>query len=249
MELNIAFLFFAALFGGLMAYKFRRSDKFPFKLTLIFAGAYLFAITIVEVLPELFTTTTHPALAGVFVLVGFYLQQVLEYFTSGAEHGHLHPLESAHDSHHHHGSALSLVVALSIHAFLEGTLVGHASVLPEEENSFPLLIGIILHKIPAAFAMMTILLCHFKHSKLPIIYLIIFSLASPIGVLFSSLGVSAGVLSAAWLDILFALVGGSFLHISTTIVFEGSPGHKFKLNRLLVSFLGALTAVLIHLLH
>ena len=81
------------------------------------------------------------------------------------------------------------------------------------------------------------------------IYLIIFALASPLGVLFSGMGVESGLLSEHAVDILFALVAGSFLHISTTIVFEGSPGHKFKLNRLSVSILGALIAVGVEMLH
>ena len=250
MEINIIVLFITALFGGLIAYKFRGSDKFPFKLTLTFAGAYLFAITIIHVLPELFITTTYPALVGVLVLAGFYMQQILEYFTAGAEHGHMHPLEQSHENHDHHsGTAISLVLALSIHSFLEGTLVGHPANIPGDDNSFPLLIGIVLHKIPAAFAMMTILLCHYKNSILPLFYLLVFALASPLGVLFSGLGVDFGFLTSQSVDILFALVAGSFLHISTTIVFEGSPGHKFKLSRLVVSIFGALVAVVIQLLH
>lgn len=249
MEFNIIVLFVAALFGGLLAFKFRSTDKFPFKLTLIFAGSYLFAITIIHVLPELFMTTQHPAMVGIIVLAGFYMQQILEYFTAGAEHGHMHPLENTGEHHHQTGTAISLVVALSIHSFLEGTLVGHPSTMLGEHDSFSLLIGIVLHKMPAAFAMMTILLCHYKHSKLPMLYLILFALASPLGVLFSGMGVDSGLLSEHGVDILFALVAGSFLHISTTIVFEGSPGHKFKLNRLVVSILGALIAVGVEMLH
>ena len=250
MEINIIILFFTALSGGLLAYKFRRTNKFPFKLTLTFAGAYLFAITVIHVLPELFMTTTYPALVGVLVLAGFYMQQILEYFTAGAEHGHMHPLENAHENHDHHsGTAISLVFALSVHSFLEGTLVGHPTSIPGEDNSFPLLMGIVLHKIPAAFAMMTILLCHYKNSKLPLFYLIIFALASPLGVLFSGLGVEFGFLTTQSVDILFALVAGSFLHISTTIVFEGSPGHKFNFSRLAISLLGALIAIGIEFFH
>jgi zinc transporter ZupT len=250
MVFNIIVLFITALFGGLLAYRFRSKGKFPFRLTLIFAGSYLFAITIVHVLPELFMTTRHPALVGIVVLAGFYMQQILEYFTAGAEHGHMHPLEQTNEHHEHHsGTAISLVIALSIHSFLEGTLVGHPAAVPGEHDSFPLLVGIVLHKMPAAFAMMTILLCHFKHSRWPLVYLLVFTLASPIGVVFSSMGVESGLLTEHGVDILFALVAGSFLHISTTIVFEGSPGHKFKFSRLLVGIIGALMAVGVELLH
>ena len=49
-------------------------------------------------------------------------------------------------------------------------------------------------------------------------------------------------------EILFALVSGSFLHISTTIVFESSPGHKFKISRIAISILGAVVAILVQAL-
>jgi hypothetical protein len=42
---------------------------------------------------------------------------------------------------------------------------------------------------------------------------------------------------------LYALVCGNFLHISTTIVFESSPEHRFNARKLAVAFTGALVAV------
>jgi hypothetical protein len=43
----------------------------------------------------------------------------------------------------------------------------------------------------------------------------------------------------------YALVCGNFLHISTTIVFESSPAHRFNGKKLTVAVLGALVAVAI----
>jgi hypothetical protein len=43
--------------------------------------------------------------------------------------------------------------------------------------------------------------------------------------------------------LLYALVSGNFLHISTTIVFESSPEHHFNARKLTVAILGALVAV------
>jgi len=241
MWINIFSLLFAALFGGLLAFRFKTSKRFSFTHVLTFAGAYLFAITIVHVIPELFSQTTSPIKAGIFVLVGFYFQQILEYLTAGVEHGHMH---HPHGEHQHNlGMALSLLVGLTIHSFLEGTLLGHPTEIASG-NSFPLLMGIVLHKIPAAFAMMTVLICQYHQPKWPLIFLFVFALASPFGVYFSetvNLSESSG-------EILFALVSGSFLHISTTIVFEGSPQHKFNLSRIGVSLLGAAIAVLAQLL-
>ena len=137
--------------------------------------------------------------------------------------------------------AISLLVGLVIHSVLEGTLLGHSHHHDHDHSTVPLLLGITFHKIPAAFAMMTVLLCQYKKFKWPILFLIIFALASPIGVLLRGsfdFSKEAG-------EILFALVGGSFLHISTTIVFESSPHHKLKIKRLFYSVLGAFFAILV----
>jgi len=241
MWLNVIVLLVAALFGGLLAFRFRTSKKFSFDHILTFAGAYLFAITIVHVMPELFSEASSPAKAGIFVLVGFYLQQLLEYLTSGVEHGHMH---HPHGEHKHTiGMAISLLVGLSVHSFLEGTLLGHPTETASGDT-FPLLMGIVLHKVPAAFAMMTVLLCQYKKPKWPLIFLTVFALASPVGVLFSENVNLSGEASG----ILFALVTGSFLHISTTIVFEGSPQHKFDFTRIGISIFGAVVAILVQVL-
>ena len=241
MWFNISVLLVSAIFGGLLSLKFRQSEKYSFKMVLTFAGAYLFAITVTHVIPELFTSTSSPLVAGIFVLAGFYLQQMLEYLTSGVEHGHIHHPQGEHK--HNLGMALSLLVGLSIHSFLEGSLLGHPAETAND-STFPLLMGIVFHKIPAAFAMMTVLLCQYKGIKWPMIYLIIFALASPLGLLFSEtvdFGHEAG-------EILFALVSGSFLHISTTIVFEGDASHKFNIRRIGISILGAVVAILVQVL-
>jgi zinc transporter ZupT len=237
MWINISVLLGAAFLGGLLAFRFRTSKNFSFDHILTFAGAYLFAITVVHVIPELFSETSSPLKAGIFVLVGFYIQQLLEYLTSGVEHGHMHHPKGEHK--HNLGMALSLLVGLTAHSFLEGTILGHPTEV-SSGNTFPLLMGIVFHKIPAAFAMMTVLLCQYHKPKWPVIFLIVFAIASPLGVIFSetvTLGTEAS-------EILFALVSGSFLHISTTIVFESSPQHKFKISRIGISVLGAVVAIL-----
>ncbi len=241
MWFNNGVLILSALAGGLLAFYFRESKKLSFTHILTFAGAYLFAITLVHVIPELFADSTTPLTAGIFVLAGFYLQQVLEYLTQGVEHGHLHQPQDDH--HHNLGMALSLLVGLSVHAFLEGSLLGHPDGAAAA-SSLPLLLGIVLHKLPAAFAMMTVLFCQYKSPRWPLAFLVVFALASPLGVYFSA----TVALSPKAAEILFALVSGSFLHISTTIVFEGSPRHQFKFGRIGVSLLGALAAILVQVL-
>src|SRR5690606_25433500 len=121
MTLKLLVLFFTPLISGLLIYLLPKGKGTNFRLLLVFAGSYLFAITVIHILPELYQHHEEAGLIGLFVLAGFFLQQLLEYFTSGIEHGHIHTSDAhAHDHSHQSISALVLLFALCIHAFLEG---------------------------------------------------------------------------------------------------------------------------------
>jgi zinc transporter ZupT len=110
-------------------------------------------------------------------------------------------------------------------------------------DTHAILLGIALHRAPAAFALMTVLAVQLHSRTRAIPHLIGFSLAAPIGLLISTYLASEEVLSSTGLIYLYALVSGNFLHISTTIVFESSPGHKFNARKMAIALLGALVAV------
>src|SRR5436190_22353993 len=102
MTLKLLVLFFTPLLSGLLIYLVPKGKATNFKLLLVFAGSYLFAITVIHILPELYRQNSGLELIGVFVLAGFFLQQLLEYFTSGIEHGHLPVEPSDTHVHEHH---------------------------------------------------------------------------------------------------------------------------------------------------
>lgn len=249
MTLKLIVLFFTPLIAGLMVYLVPSAKGSNFKLLLVFAGSYLFAITVTHILPQLYIQNREVELLGLFVLAGFFLQQLLEYFTSGVEHGHIHTHEYDHDHGHHHAhahkavSALVLLAALCVHAFLEGSMLAQPTTMGFGYDVNAVLLGIALHTAPASFALMTVLTSqlHSKRKSLP--YLIGFALAAPIGLLISSYFIESNVISDTSLIYLYALVSGNFLHISTTIVFESSPEHRFHAKKLAVAIVGALVAV------
>ncbi len=242
MGLNFILLFFTAMGAGLLVFfapKFR--DKY-FKLVLVFAGSYLFAITVLHLLPELFSSGFDGGKIGLFILIGFLLQQILEVLSSGIEHGHIHQ---------HHGNAKSgvftVMIGLFIHAFLEGTLLSHGNLLGDDaldhvHNGKSVLLGIVMHKGPAAFALAAVLSSSLS-KKWTLILLTLFALASPMGMFSSSFLFENGILQKEGIGMLYGLVVGGFLHISTTIFFESSPHHTFHWNKLLVSFLAAGMAI------
>ncbi len=242
MIINLFILIGSALLGGVLSLQYSNKKKLNYSLILAFSGAYLFSITIIHILPELFSNAANAGQTGLFVLAGFFLQQILEIFTAGAEHGHVHPTDQQHK--HKSGLAISLLIGLSVHSLLEGSLLTHSLVNPAYTNNLAIAIGIALHKLPAAFAMMTILLCYYKTKTKPVLFLVLFTLASPVGLLVSQYAIDTQFFTQQTINILFAIVSGSFLYISTTIVFESSPGHQVKWNKLLVLLLGAGVAVL-----
>lgn len=227
--------------GGLAALFLPQSDTKLYRLSLVFSGAYLFGITIIHILPELYASGEFSEYVGIFVLFGFFLQMVLENMTAGAEHGHLHP----HTHGTHYSKALMVVVGLSIHAFLEGTLLSHPITLDEHEgHSHTLLWGIALHKAPAAFALMSILLGRNTAKGKSIFLLAVFVLASPLGLWAGNYLQEYQWMSASGFIILFAIVSGNFLHISTTIVFESSENHRLNWQKWTIGLLGAGLAIL-----
>jgi zinc transporter ZupT len=252
MVLKLLVLFFTPLISGLLIYLVPKSKDANFKLLLVFAGSYLFAITVIHILPELYRQSIGVELIGLFVLAGFFLQQLLEYFTSGIEHGHIHTHDHrSHDGHKHKHhdhtnksvSALVLLFALCIHAFLEGGMLAKPTSIGSIYNVNAILLGIALHRAPAAFALMTVLASqlHSRNKALP--HLIGFSLAAPAGLVLSTYLANHEVITATGLLYLYALVSGNFLHISTTIVFESSPEHRFHAKKMAVAIVGALVAV------
>ena len=246
MILNATILFVSAILGGLVIFAFG-TEKINIKGLLIFAGAYLFSITVIHILPELFHADTEGFHIGIAVLGGFFIQHILEHFTSGVEHGHMH---------HHHGDQLhskfsgySLMIALCLHAFLEGTLIAYPEVFGETHKVESLLFGVVLHKIPAALALMSVLSCQFGASKIKFVLLTLFAIASPVGLIFGSYIESTGIMNTQGMILLFAFVAGNFLHISTTIFIESSPAeHSWNTKRLMISIGGAAVAVLAELL-
>ena len=195
------------------------------RLLLAFSGAFLLALTIFELFPEVYQQSD-PKITGLFIMSGILLQVFLEFFSKGAEHGHMHM-----DVHKSNFPWL-LFISLSLHAFLEG--------LPIAENK-PILYGIIVHKIPIAI-ILSIFLVTSKIQKLhAILFIVLFSLMTPLG---SYAAANFEMVNAYRMPIT-ALVIGVFLHISTVILFESSEGHTFNLRKLVAIVLGVGIAYLI----
>ena len=242
-------LFLAALLGGVAVLILPSPGQANFQRINILSGGYLFAITVLHVLPELFAMPTPSQRTGLYLLVGFFLQLFLELMSKGVEHGHI----DSHTNQAHKVVPLSLLLALFIHAFLDGFILSTPHAMPMHQHTHThgpgsLLIGILLHKVPVAFAFTSVLSKAIRSHRTVLLYLLLFAIGSPLGLWAShyysqQLGSSAEHLIAVW-----AIAAGSFLHIATTIFFEASPGHHLNLHKFLASLIGASLAVIFEFL-
>ncbi|HEX8349807.1 MAG TPA: ZIP family metal transporter [Hymenobacter sp.] len=214
------------------------------KPLLAFSGAYLFTLTITHLLPEaLVLAPLHSHRIGYFILAGFFGQLLLEVFSQGVEHGHIHH----HTDHAGHVPFL-LLFSLVVHSFLEGSILVRTPVAaPVSENFYAILTGIALHHIPAAFALMAALLLRLGSFRRALPYLVLFALAAPAGILVSNYVVLEELLQGGFYAGLLGLVTGNFLHVSTTILFETSPDHRLNLRKLAATLVGTLLALAVDL--
>src|SRR5690606_23399148 len=143
--------------------------------------------------------------------------------------------------------AFVLLAALCIHAFLEGAMLAQPSSGNDVYNVNAVLLGIVLHRAPAAFALMTVLVFQLGSTKKALPYLLGFSLAAPLGLLLSNYPSSNEVLKRNGLIYLYALVCVNFLHISTNTVFECRSEHRFNAQTLLVAGSGDVAADVLEL--
>lgn len=215
----------AVVLGFVLALFTKRQKSWNTKLLLSFSGAFLLALTLFELLPEVYQHV-NTKIAGLLIMCGIVLQIILELFSEGAEHGHVHVGKTKPFF------PWLLFVSLCIHSFLEGFSI-------HDHND--MVYGVLVHKIPIAL-IITLFLMQSHYSKLQIaLFLTIFTFMTPLGTWIShSLTIMSHYIYA-----INAVVIGIFFHISTTILFESSDGHKFNLSKFIAIILGVGIAYLI----
>ena len=217
------------ILGVLLSFAFvfivKPTNNTNFKLLLAFSGAFLLSLTIFELFPSVYEVSDSKTI-GVYIMLGILLQIFLEFFSKGAEHGHMHI-----DTEKTNFPWL-LFISLSIHSLLEG--------FPIHQHDH-LIYGILVHKIPIAIVLSIFLLNARIKMVYALFFMVLFSLMTPLG---NYLAANFDFATTYYAPIT-ALVIGVFLHISTIILFESSEGHKFNLRKLVVIMLGIIIAYLL----
>lgn len=217
-------LVLSVLVGIVIVFGLKPSTK-TVQLLLAFSGAYLLSITILHLLPEVYHT--HNESIGLFILIGLLLQLILDFFSKGAEHGHIHIQQDV-------VFPWALFISLCLHSFMEGIP------LANNHHHEHLLWAIVIHKVPIAIILGTFFVKSNISKQNSILFLVLFSLMSPLG----SLAGENIPLLVTYKTQISAIIIGVFLHISTIILFETSKDHKFNLLKFIAILVGMFVAIM-----
>ena len=222
--------------GGVLANVLpQNSNKVLWRRRIIpFSGSFLLGIVILHILPEIFSVEKEEI--GLFILIGFAIQVVLDIFSKGIEHGHLHLDGSSIQK-----QVIPILVALSVHSFLEGLPLGHDHVHgAADHDHMAYFWAVVFHKLPAAFTLATLLFMGFKKKSVAWMYLLFFGLMTPLAAFVANFM----EISHDQHIVILALVAGSLLHVSTTIIFEidSKGSHQISPDRLVAIILGLVLA-------
>lgn len=228
---------FSVLIGYAVALFLKPTKKNNLKLLMAFSGSFLLSLTVMHLLPEVYEAEMHHGhehnhehahsnAVGIFIMLGILFQIILEFFSKGAEHGHVHGHEEMHKM------PWLLFISLCIHALLEGFPVSHHN---------DLALGIAIHHLPIAI-ILTSFFVNAKLNKTAIfLFMVAFAFMTPLGTIISEY---LPFLSEYYIQIT-AVVIGILFHISSTIIFESSEGHKFNLAKLSMISIGIVAAYFI----
>lgn len=222
--MNYLLPLFSVLIGYSIALFLKPKNKTNLKLLLAFSGSFLLSLTVMHLLPDVYKSE-NPNI-GLFIMAGILFQIILEFFSKGAEHGHVH----GHDKMEQ--MPWLLFISLCIHAFLEGFPVSH------HHN---LAVGIAIHHLPIAIILTTFFINSSLNKKAIFAFMITFSIMTPLGTILSDY---LPILNDYYTEIT-AIVIGILFHISSTIIFESSEGHKFNIAKVSMILFGIALAYFI----
>ena len=230
-------LFAASWAGGGIAFTFRAPEMHRSRSFLSFSGAFLFGLVLTHFFPPLFQEAG-PRI-GIWVLAGFLLQLSLDLLSGGIEHGHVQSGRIPDER-----LPYTLLIGLSFHAFLESIPLGvERSYLGDE-----FLLGLAVHKLPVSLALGGLLMSTGGRRSRSLLAFSIFTLMAPLGILLGHL-IPRLIedLPDAVPRYILATVLGLILHVSTTILFESSEGHRFHLRKMIAVISGSALAILFSL--
>lgn len=225
-------LLFIVTFGvGFLAMNIKLIDDKKMNLLLAFSGSFLLSITFLHLVPE--TVEDQGEKAGIYLLVGFFLQLLIQRFTHGVEHGHSHV-----HTHDHKIPLFSILAGLGVHALMEGFPLGFNYRMPGTDTA--LYFAVATHKLPEIIIVATMIRSVKGKGWESILLLLAFSLFTPLASIIASfLGTKYYAISEI-LSVIIPVVAGAFIHIATTIFYESGTKQHALTNQKLLAILAGL---------
>ena len=216
--------------------------------------SFVLSLICIHILPELFANTA-PNL-GVYLLIGFLIQIILELFSRGVEHGHVH----GHEHNHEGGLEITnkviytLFFGLCVHAFIEGIPLfiideihhhGHTHA-HASQGAFSTVFfwAIVSHKVPVAIVLMLFFISAKIKKSTALILFFTFAFMTPLG------GLTGTFLQDQnWFDSLsvnlLAITSGMLLHITTLLIVDEYHNNKDKVKNIFLIIGGILLGLII----
>ena len=221
--------------GGYCARRMKIATQKSMSYVLLMVAGYMLSTTLTHLLAEAYADTSRNKISSLLLLCGVLAQHFMGQLSLGAEHGHASKKTLSLLR------AWQLVIALCIHSLLEGFIGLHA--LSHSQALSPMLLGIILHKFPAAFALAIILsISRFSvlEQRLAMAF---FIFSTPFGLLFGE-HVLFNLDNFVAGNYIFPFVAGMFLHIAMSMVLEAAPQHIYGYKKNVMILIGVLVGLL-----
>lgn len=154
---------------------------------------------------------------GSILLLGFLVMMAIESLGIGHaihEEHHHHERDHGHAHvHHPRGLTLSVAIGLTVHALTDGVAIGISLSAGAADTALPMLVGVITHKVPAAFSLAAFGLHELRRRDSVFPYLFVFAIATPVAILASWYGLLS--VSKIWVGLALLFSAGTFIYVAT----------------------------------
>lgn len=191
----------ASFLGSLIVIARKKITKnFLFYFIALGAG-FVFAASLFDMIPEAIKISSS---AVSYIILGFFLIHFFEHIVSS----HFHFGEETHKEEIHKATAWSILLALTIHTFLDGVSIS-AGFNINSLLGFTIFAAVILHKIPDGFTVASVMMASGRERAGVIAASLILSFSTIVGSFWAATFTS-------YTPILLAVSAGAFLHIAAT---------------------------------
>ena len=233
-------LFLAPLLGGLIAVFYKEGKSTNFPVLMGFVGAFLLSIVLVGILPHLYHE--EESSIAIFILIGFFIESILELIFGTKHHHHGHDHEHGHT---HASLPIGLFIALAIHSFAEGIPLTH-KINGSADAQTGLIFGIALHEMIAAFSLLILVRTTGLKKGAIIALAVLYAIISPSGAILGSFYDGAHDHLHA-MPKLMAVAVGTILHVSMDVLSQPLHSKSKQLIKFIAIILGIASGfILIH---